>query len=1171
MKKLDICFLIAFLPLALSLIAQQSWNKYHPQVLENILGLPNAGLLNIGNMSSWQYNNGRSGIAPDGYAGIIYPRATANVVFQDGFIWGGFTQDPNSPQLRAGGQTYRVGTQGGRIISIGNAEDPNAPHVRIYKIRPDYLTLTYSQLRREAAEFFMIPLAQVTLAMTDSLISQYTLDWNEWPVQSGAPFYDLNGNGIYEPQLGEQPGLANADQVLWFVCNDLDSALTHDFYGSPPMGMELQVTMWAYYQPGSDIGQVTFRRYRLINKSGYQIDSMYIAQWSDTDVGSFNDDLVGCDSLLNLGFCYNGIGQDLFFIYFDLAPSAIGYGFLYGPIVPGQAGQDLNHNGIDDSMDFAMFNFRTIGPGFINLPMTSFAYFIEGSPFGEEPPFGQYESTKKWYNVLRGFSPISGDLQNPIPYLHGSGPFTGRPTKFPLNGDPVTGQGDIDYIHQPPAPVNRRMSICSGPFTMMPGDTQEAIVAVVGGNSGSMTTGNAIASLALMKSNYESIPPEPPLPKPPVSYQISYPNSMNTLLEIRVDLREFIGVKRCGINFLPEYGNQQGFNMFLFDDGMHNDSLASDGIWGNSKIISNRKHPFKADLTAYTISERLEFKYILSRMMLRPIPELINWRVTWENGQQDSSINYGETVHLAFDMHNVDGLNKIDGMTIYNLGSGGGSQVVSYQDSIQPGETVTDNSFYLQILGPSQGDSVAFFYAISFDEHGRTSNSSYPVVPWNPNQIWGDTLEVQSVKGALGNVLPIVADPLLITGHLYRMTYYLSSDSVTILWRLHDLNTGSLLLDDQYIASDPFFPHPVVDGIQFQVTSPDPGFVDFQTVANGAGVLDPPEGAAADWQGFPGIGPPTGNQQLGAGKWLTHTGGPNRFLYSTFLGRVLRNDNADRCIPFDYEMRFTAAGGLGWWYYTTGNLAPVPFELWNIGINTPDDPSDDYRMIPLMLDEWVMNDVYDLGANPNGTGLDHDVSDGDDDPYLDWVYWYNPANTSPGTAGYDDFVANGGAAVGEEVMARTVLVNWDGGDVNDPTFPANVNQLMPEEGTIFRILTTKPNFPGDTLEVMAPPPLGIIDSKVPLTFYLEQNYPNPFNPETKIQFGIAEPEKVKLAIYNVLGQQIKTLINRNMLPGKYDVVWDGRNEAGNKVGTGIYFYRLQAGKFVKSRKMVLLK
>jgi hypothetical protein len=248
--------------------------------------------------------------------------------------------------------------------------------------------------------------------------------------------------------------------------------------------------------------------------------------------------------------------------------------------------------------------------------------------------------------------------------------------------------------------------------------------------------------------------------------------------------------------------------------------------------------------------------------------------------------------------------------------------------------------------------------------------------------------------------------------------------------------------------------------------------------------------------------------------------------------------------------------------------------LWNIGIATPDDPSDDYRMIPWVLDEGDENDVYDFGTI-GGTGLDHGVSGGENDPYLDWVYWRNPENTSPGTTGYDQFVVNALAGTynfnSPEVMARMVLVNWNGGDVNDPTFPANVNQLLPEEGTIFRILTLKPNSPGDSLLVISPPPVGIAEKNIPATFYLHQNYPNPFNPETHIQFGLARKVKVQLVIYNVLGQQVKKLITHHMSPGKHEVIWDGRSDFGVRVSSGIYFYRLKAGDYVKTRKMILLK
>jgi predicted secreted protein len=90
-------------------------------------------------------------------------------------------------------------------------------------------------------------------------------------------------------------------------------------------------------------------------------------------------------------------------------------------------------------------------------------------------------------------------------------------------------------------------------------------------------------------------------------------------------------------------------------------------------------------------------------------------------------------------------------------------------------------------------------------------------------------------------------------------------------------------------------------------------------------------------------------------------------------------------------------------------------------------------------------------------------------------------------------------------------------------------------------------------------------------FILSQNYPNPFNPETHIQFGLTQKMKVELMIYNVLGQQVKKLINQDMPPGEHEIIWDGKNDAGNKVNTGIYFYRLQAGYYVKSRKMVLMQ
>ena len=94
---------------------------------------------------------------------------------------------------------------------------------------------------------------------------------------------------------------------------------------------------------------------------------------------------------------------------------------------------------------------------------------------------------------------------------------------------------------------------------------------------------------------------------------------------------------------------------------------------------------------------------------------------------------------------------------------------------------------------------------------------------------------------------------------------------------------------------------------------------------------------------------------------------------------------------------------------------------------------------------------------------------------------------------------------------------------------------------------------------------------LPKEFSLQQNYPNPFNPTTQINFDLPTKSKVSILIYNVLGQKIKTLVDEQLDAGKYFEEWDGTNDAGMKVSSGIYFYKMQADNFVQTKKMMLLK
>src|SRR6185436_7206519 len=88
---------------------------------------------------------------------------------------------------------------------------------------------------------------------------------------------------------------------------------------------------------------------------------------------------------------------------------------------------------------------------------------------------------------------------------------------------------------------------------------------------------------------------------------------------------------------------------------------------------------------------------------------------------------------------------------------------------------------------------------------------------------------------------------------------------------------------------------------------------------------------------------------------------------------------------------------------------------------------------------------------------------------------------------------------------------------------------------------------------------------------LSQNAPNPFNPSTTIRFTLPASERVGLAVYSADGALVRMLVDETRDRGPHNVTWDGRDSAGNPVGSGVYFYRLTAGKFSDSRKMVLLK
>jgi hypothetical protein len=450
--------------------------------LSKPLGEPIRAYMNINFISTIIKNDGISDInVGQDASGLIYPRGSGKTaVYTSGFLWGAMVNDPGENDPHIGGTVYRTGLQPGWITSTGQVITESDPRARIYRVRPDvYPGGPSVDVSGEAAD---------EVKSEAAIRAQYELDWTEWPADLGAPYDDVDNDGIYDPTK-DVPGVPGASQTIWYVTNDMASSRTNFMYGTEPMGIEMQATFWAYSQTGA-LGNMYFRRYLIVNKTdalgtNRTFSNMYVSMWSDPDVGDAGDDFAGCDTVLSVSYAYNGKGIDA--IYGGTAP-AVGFDFFQGPKVVGIAGQDLNKNGIDDANDYAIFKNQKIGPGFINLPMTAAYYYINQDPTLTDPVQGSYsEGAVRFYRFMQGRIGLTNE-----PFVD---PNTGQPSKFTLPGDPVTRTGWIDG--QQFGPGDRRIGMASGPFNMAPGDTQEVVVAQI--VAGAITGVDRLSAISLMK------------------------------------------------------------------------------------------------------------------------------------------------------------------------------------------------------------------------------------------------------------------------------------------------------------------------------------------------------------------------------------------------------------------------------------------------------------------------------------------------------------------------------------------------------------------------------------------------------------------------------------------------------------------------------------------------
>lgn len=313
-----------------------------------------------------------------------------------------------------------------------------------------------------------------------------------------APFRDLNNNGFYDifnceypdyditGQLGCNSQLYG-DQTLWWVFNDKGNVHS-EFTGGLPIGIEVHAQAFAF-ATNDEINNMTFYKYKIFNRSTFEVKNCYFGQWDDSDIGKYNDDYVGCDVVRGLGYSYNGDADDDGQFGYGLNPPAAGLDFFQGPVADAGDGVDNDRDGVVDETGELII-------------MSKFVYY--NNDFSN---IGNPENALHVYNYLRG---IWKD-NTPMVYGgngHGSG--TLCDFMFPGSSDQAVGWGTGGTLFpnspnvQAPwdettvgnTPADRRYLQSAGPFKLEPGAVNYITIGAVWARA---SNGGPTKSVELLK------------------------------------------------------------------------------------------------------------------------------------------------------------------------------------------------------------------------------------------------------------------------------------------------------------------------------------------------------------------------------------------------------------------------------------------------------------------------------------------------------------------------------------------------------------------------------------------------------------------------------------------------------------------------------------------------
>jgi len=939
------------------------------------------------------------------------------------------------------------------------------------------------------------PLAKFyTVTVEDGPGSPAYLNWAD-AVTLGAEFIDLNGDGVYDPWL-DRPALLG-DKTSWTVFNDgTDISIRAVGLQTPPMGLEIQQTVWAY-QHGDPLDDVIFFHWRIINADSGDVDSLIYSLWADGDIGDYQDDLIGCDTTLNTGYIYNN-GPDF---NYGVNPPAFGAKILQGAVVESFGDTAYVYRGVVRGVD-TLINKK-------NLAMTAFTFYNHSllPPF---PSPRQNAQRARYYQQggMDGFG-------NPVdPTIFGTGGLPGDNPNFFYSGDPVTGAGWRDITTS-----DKIFLVNSGPFNIALGDTQDIIIAYVVGRGG--------------------------------------------------DHLESITEMRQRANYLNEFFP-----------------------WGYNLGITVNK-------TVHFVDSTFIFNAHLVSLSYRDTIQTADWQLI----QQPPG--------------SIAQLQPEPGFRALLTPDVGGEYTVRLQATVS-GEILADTLGITAIdnqplvasltLSPSQipfGSSILADASASSDPNGDTLHFDWTFPQWVFANIQ-DTAIIEFYPGRVGwgAVEVAVSDPYFTreAADSFSVTPVLDNLVPQLYWPQLNSIGQMRYVNSKIFALEKSDAPP--RGLHIFDAGNNPGNV--QTTFVQGSRFETDGTVLASYGDRPTV--------------ELYTITPN-FELVLASDTVAYGSTGPRIR--DIYLRFP--------YLFVPYTPPSEWRVYDVS-----DPLTPVQIASLPLPLFTDDAAYEgdiaviYSRHPNFGLITYDISVPTNIIGLDTITYASAVNRFIAMDAQKIYITNRDAAANEvqvvdasqpddlqlggvitvdplipiapaailemEAHGNLLILGLNYGvrlyDVSDPNAPVEIAHRLagfPVYGTawndpqLYMVENGDPQFGAGYYYFDHV--VGIEDNagspEVPQAFQLLQNYPNPFNPETTIGYQLPVSAKVELTVYNVLGQKIRQLVNRQQIAGSYQVRWDGKNDAGAPVASGIYLYKLKADKlsgggwsensFVQIRKMLLIK